>query len=101
MAAESATRSTELASPLKWRIEGPFDSSYSLALVNRELGRALEEEHLLITVTRDTVIRLLPPLVCDERQIDDIVARVARLLSPSMASSTVTAETAAQTEPVI
>jgi len=32
-------------------------------------------------LTRDTVIRLLPPLVCDEMQIDDIVARVARLLS--------------------
>ena len=65
------------------------------------VGRALEEEHLLITVTRDTVIRLLPPLICEEMQIDDIVARIARLLSPSMASSTVTAETAAQTEPVI
>lgn len=46
------------------------------------VGRALEEQHLLITVTRDTVIRLLPPLICDEMQIDDIVARVACLLSP-------------------
>lgn len=45
------------------------------------VGRALEEERLLITVTRDTTIRLLPPLICDEAQIDDIVARVARLLS--------------------
>lgn len=27
--------------PLVWRIEGPFDSSYSLALENRELARAL------------------------------------------------------------
>ncbi len=26
-----------------WRIEGPFDSSYSLALLNRETARALEE----------------------------------------------------------
>lgn len=26
---------------LTWRVEGPFDSSYSLALVNRELARAL------------------------------------------------------------
>ncbi|TFH86511.1 glycosyltransferase [Billgrantia azerbaijanica] len=26
----------------RWRIEGPFDSSYSLALVNRELARALQ-----------------------------------------------------------
>ena len=28
-------------SPLKWRIEGPFDSSYSLALLNRESARAM------------------------------------------------------------
>jgi O-antigen biosynthesis alpha-1,2-mannosyltransferase len=28
---------------LTWRIEGPFDSSYSLALVNRETARALHE----------------------------------------------------------
>lgn len=27
---------------LRWRIEGPFDSSYSLALVNRETARALQ-----------------------------------------------------------
>ena len=46
------------------------------------VGRALAEEQLLITVTRDTVIRLLPPLICDETQIDDIVMRVTRLLSP-------------------
>jgi len=26
---------------MRWRLEGPFDSSYSLALVNRELARAL------------------------------------------------------------
>lgn len=30
--------------PVDERIEGPFDSSYSLALVNRELARALAEE---------------------------------------------------------
>ena len=45
------------------------------------VGRALAQQHLLITVTRDTVIRLLPPLICDERQIDDIVARVSRLVA--------------------
>lgn len=28
---------------LKWRIEGPFDSTYSLALLNRETARALDE----------------------------------------------------------
>lgn len=26
-----------------WRLEGPFDSSYSLALLNREIARALQE----------------------------------------------------------
>lgn len=44
------------------------------------VGRALHEQRLLITVTRDTIIRLLPAMVCTEAQIDDIVARVARLL---------------------
>ncbi len=44
------------------------------------VGRALAEQNLLITVTRETTIRLLPPLICDEAQIDDIVARVTRLL---------------------
>ena len=28
---------------IRWRIEGPFHSSYSLAIVNRELARALED----------------------------------------------------------
>lgn len=45
------------------------------------VGRALQEQRLLITVTRDTVIRLLPALVCTETQIDEIVARLALLLS--------------------
>ena len=30
--------------PARWRVEGPFDSSYSLALVNRSLARALEKQ---------------------------------------------------------
>lgn len=34
-------RAGELPSRLSWRVEGPFDSSYSLALVNREIARAL------------------------------------------------------------
>ena len=42
------------------------------------VGRALAEQRLLITVTRERTIRLLPPLVCDEAQIDEIVARLAR-----------------------
>ena len=36
---------TPQADPLpSWQIEGPFDSSYSLALVNRELARALSRQ---------------------------------------------------------
>ncbi|WP_339482508.1 MULTISPECIES: aspartate aminotransferase family protein [unclassified Pseudomonas] len=45
------------------------------------VGRARDEQHLLITVTRGNTIRLLPPLICDEAQIDDIAERVIRLLS--------------------
>ncbi len=48
----------------------------------RELvARALQEQRLLITVTRERTIRLLPPLVCNAAQIDDIVLRVAGLLT--------------------
>ncbi len=36
-------RPTRLPDKITWRIEGPFDSSYSLALVNREIARALFE----------------------------------------------------------
>lgn len=45
------------------------------------VGHALTEQRLLITVTRDTTIRLLPPLICNEVQIDEIVRRVAHLLT--------------------
>jgi len=36
--------SQALKKQLEWRIDGPFDSSYSLALVNREFARALNEQ---------------------------------------------------------
>lgn len=42
---------------------------------------ALMEQRLLITVTNERTIRLLPPLICDEAQIDDIIERVVRLLT--------------------
>ncbi|MHC8604050.1 glycosyltransferase [Arenicellales bacterium IMCC58067] len=35
-------RPQALSDELSWRVEGPFDSSYSLALVNREIARALD-----------------------------------------------------------
>ncbi|WP_345829045.1 glycosyltransferase [Pantoea sp. BRR-3P] len=33
-----------LSKPLEWQVDGPFDSSYSLALVNREFARGLARE---------------------------------------------------------
>jgi len=45
------------------------------------VDRARDEQRLLITVTRGTTIRLLPPLICEDSQIDDIAGRVTRLLS--------------------
>ena len=35
-------RAQHLPKSIVWRVEGPFDSSYSLALLNRETARALE-----------------------------------------------------------
>jgi glycosyltransferase involved in cell wall biosynthesis len=35
--------SAAYSGPLTWRLEGPFDSTYSLALLNRETARALSE----------------------------------------------------------
>ncbi|CRM45321.1 MULTISPECIES: aspartate aminotransferase family protein [Pseudomonas] len=56
--------------------------------LNRPCGelvdRAREEQRLLITVTRGTTMRLLPALICDDTQIDEIAARVIRLLSPAV-----------------
>ena len=42
--------------------------------------RALEEERVVLNVVCNNTIRLLPALICDEGQIDEIVARVTRLL---------------------
>ena len=39
---ERVVRSRTLPEKLSWRIEGPFDSSYSLALLNRETALALD-----------------------------------------------------------
>lgn len=40
---ETSARCTALPDKLKWRIEGPFDSTYSLAVVNRSLALALSQ----------------------------------------------------------
>lgn len=39
---EHIARARQLPESITWRIEGPFDSSYSLALLNRETARALD-----------------------------------------------------------
>lgn len=44
------------------------------------VGAALEKERLLITVTRGKTIRILPPLICNDAEIDDMAVRLARLL---------------------
>ena len=43
-AAEARLRGGRIERPIEWRLEGPFDSSYSLAIVNRSLGLALDAE---------------------------------------------------------
>lgn len=63
------------------------------------VGRALNEQRLLITVTRNSTIRLLPALICDEAQIDDIVVRVAALLSLEAPTCPGTAAMTGQMEP--
>lgn len=45
------------------------------------VGRARDEQRLLITVTRNTTVRLLPPLICNDAQIDEMAERVIRLLA--------------------
>ena len=45
-----------------------------------ELVRQALERRLLINVTQERVIRLLPPLVIDAREADEIVARLAPLV---------------------
>ena len=50
------------------------------------LGRALDE-HLLINVTADRVIRLLPPLIIEEAEIDTIVDTLRRVISDWNAGS--------------
>ena len=40
---EMSAKTFESVESIDWRVEGPFDSSYSLALLNRELALALEQ----------------------------------------------------------
>jgi acetylornithine aminotransferase len=45
------------------------------------LQRALDEKKLLISVTADKVVRLLPPLIVSAAEIDDIAARLLPLIT--------------------
>ncbi len=45
-----------------------------------ELVKQSLEQHLLINVTNDTVIRLLPPLIIDEQQIELLVSTLVQLI---------------------
>ena len=47
---ERLARATTLPQKLHWRIEGPFDSSYSLALLNRETARAMRDLGHLVSL---------------------------------------------------
>lgn len=50
---EHIVRAYQLPESITWRIEGPFDSSYSLALLNRETARALDSlgHHVILHST--------------------------------------------------
>lgn len=53
-----------------------LDGVDALALV----GRALQEEHLVLNATSPSTLRLLPPMVIQDAQLDDALDRLARLL---------------------
>jgi predicted acetylornithine/succinylornithine family transaminase len=44
------------------------------------VGRALREERLVVNATGPTTLRLLPPLTITDGELDDALARLARLL---------------------
>jgi acetylornithine/N-succinyldiaminopimelate aminotransferase len=46
------------------------------------VGRALRDERLVLNATGPTTLRLLPPLTITDAELDDALARLARLLDP-------------------
>ncbi|HEY6759761.1 MAG TPA: acetylornithine/succinylornithine family transaminase [Baekduia sp.] len=44
------------------------------------VGRALRDEKLVVNATGPTTLRLLPPLTISDAELDDALARIARLL---------------------
>jgi acetylornithine/N-succinyldiaminopimelate aminotransferase len=47
------------------------------------VGRALRDEHLVLNATGPTTLRLLPPLTITDAELDEALARLARLLEPT------------------
>jgi acetylornithine/succinyldiaminopimelate/putrescine aminotransferase len=46
------------------------------------VGRALRDERLVLNATGPTTLRLLPPLTITDAELDEALARLARLLDP-------------------
>ena len=44
--------------------------------------RALHEQRLIVNATGPATVRLLPPVVIGEAEVDEAVARLRRLLEP-------------------
>ncbi|SQH34517.1 acetylornithine aminotransferase [Pseudomonas mucidolens] len=68
--------------PKYWRSGGQgLMIGIELVAPQRDLAvRAAREQGLLINVTRGKVIRLLPPLTIDTKEVEMIVRGIARLL---------------------
>jgi acetylornithine/succinyldiaminopimelate/putrescine aminotransferase len=50
------------------------------------VGRALRDERLVLNATGPTTLRLLPPLTITDAELDEALARLARLLDPTQVS---------------
>lgn len=81
-ALEALRRMQPLPSTLSWRVEGPFDSSYSLALVNREIALALHREGVQVALhctDGDGDFEPDPAFLTREPEIADLHRRAAAL----------------------
>ncbi|MEA5122803.1 glycosyltransferase [Xanthomonas floridensis] len=76
-------RHEPLALAPSWRVEGPFDSSYSLALVNRELAKALNDLGLPVALhSTDGFKEILPDqqFMNSFPALEKLHAKAARLM---------------------
>jgi glycosyltransferase involved in cell wall biosynthesis len=78
---ERHQRPTKLPTTARWRFEGPFDSSYSLALVNRELARAICAQGQTVTLWSSEGPGDFAPAPEFLRENPDIKAMHARALT--------------------